>query len=135
MRATLTFAWGQFNTQMEIAIERVLRGTKKATTAACQDILAESLRQVPRRTGALARSAFYRVEGSYRDFTGIVGYGNGAMNDARGVPVDTYMIAVHEDLSAVHPVGKAKFLEDPVREYELNYSPRATMIIRRELGG
>lgn len=40
------------------------------------------------------------------------------INPKSGLPVSAYSVIVHEDLSMPHPRGgKAKFLEDPVREY------------------
>jgi len=71
-------------------------------------ILARSLQQVPVATGALAATG--RVEGPEwygTNLRGGVAYGSDA------VP---YALYVHEDLLAIHPQGKAKYLEDPARE-------------------
>lgn len=44
--------------------------------------------------------------------------GKNPINPKTGLPVSAYAGVVHEDLSMPHPRGgKAKFLEDPVREY------------------
>lgn len=120
----------KFATSVEAVIRNVGRATKSATTQACQEILEESLAQVPRETGTLASTGFYEVSRrlatkSYT-YEGVVGYagmaGSGAsrdrLNQASGAWVSDYAARVHEDLSAEHPNGgKAKFLEDPVREY------------------
>jgi hypothetical protein len=38
-----------------------------------------------------------------------------------------YAVIVHEDLEAIHPVGKAKFLEDPIRDYASEKFPRTVI--------
>ena len=42
------------------------------------------------------------------------------------------MVKVHEDLSAYHSTGKAKFLEDPVREYAKENFPRTVFTYAKE---
>ena len=42
------------------------------------------------------------------------------------------MVAVHEDLTAFHVTGKAKFLEDPVREYAANNFQRTVFKYAKE---
>lgn len=115
----------KFDARCEAAIRNVFRGTKKATVAACVEILRESKRQVPKGTLTLYSSAYFEV--SRRTDTAkttwayeaTIGYGGNGdpINPKTGVPASSYMLAVHENLDALHPVGKAKFLEDPVREY------------------
>lgn len=100
-------------------VQNVHYGAKWATEQACQDIMKMSLEQVPRLTGTLAESIGYTVEkqGSKR-FVGTVSYGNGGLiNPEKGVSVSEYVVRQHEDLTLWHPVGKAKFLEDPCNEY------------------
>lgn len=130
MRGTLNFDFdkgslNKFNAQCEVAIRNVARGTKKATTAACEEILKASMEQVPRLTNTLLMSAYYEVTrrtdtaATTWSYEAIIGYGGNGdpVNPTTGMPASSYMVAVHEDLSAYHAVGKAKFLEDPVREY------------------
>lgn len=113
----------------EATIRNVGRATKSGTEQACSDILNNSLNQVPRETGTLASTGFYDVsrrtdikgytyEGTvgYAGMTGI-GVQHDAINPKSGAPASTYAVVVHEDLMAIHPTGKAKFLEDPVRAY------------------
>ena len=115
----------QFEARCEAAIRNLGRGTKKATIAACEEILGNSMSQVPKDTYTLLMSAFYDVSrrsdtsAARYVYEAIVGYGGNGdpVNPKTGRRASSYMVAVHEDLSAVHPVGKAKFLEDPVREY------------------
>lgn len=120
----------KFASSLEVVIRNVGTATKTATEQACREILEESLRQVPRDTGTLASTAFYDVsrrmatrrytyEGvvGYAGMAG-VGYSHDKLNPKSGSNVSEYAVRVHEDLSASHPNGgKAKFLEDPVREY------------------
>ena len=128
MRATVSFQFQKtsltnFKAQCEAAIRNLGRGTKKATIAACEEILAASLLEVPRDTQTLAASGFYKVSKrtdvkSYA-YEGVVGYGGNGdpVNPKTGHLSSSYMVAVHEDMNAKHLIGKAKFLEDPVREY------------------
>ena len=130
MRATIDFKFPKselqkFDATCQIAIRNVFRGTKKATTAAAQEILGESMAQVPKETYTLLMSAYYEVSRrsdtslSTWAYEAIIGYGGNGnpINPKTGYPASSYMLAVHEDLLAFHPVGKAKFLEDPVRDY------------------
>ena len=126
MRVTMDVNFDNFKRSAAAAITHVGRGTKKATIKACETILAESLKQVPRRTNTLASSAFYEVTGSSKHFEAIIGYGGNGdpINPSTGERSSQYMVTVHEDLDAVHPVGKAKFLEDPIREFAKENFPR-----------
>lgn len=135
-RAEFHIEYSKFNKSLEVLLSRVERGTKKATIQACEEILAESLRQVPRDTNTLASSAFYEIHGKYRNFTATIGYGGNGdpINPKTGRRASEYMVAVHEDLEAFHPVGKAKFLEDPVRMYQAKMAPNFAKAIREETG-
>lgn len=133
MRATIALEFkkqelDQFDARCDIAIRNVFRGTKKATIAACEEILLNSKMQVPSVTHTLQASAYYKV---YRRtdtaattwaYEAEIGYGGNGdpINPKTGMPASYYMLAVHENLEAIHPNGKAKFLEDPVREYAAN---------------
>lgn len=130
MKGTFNFDFNKkslddFEASCEVALRNVGRGTKKATIAACEEILGYSMAEVPKDTYTLLMSAFYNV--SRRSDTSVktwayeavVGYGGNGdpINPRTGKRASSYMVAVHEDLSVVHTTGKAKFLEDPVREY------------------
>lgn len=127
----------EFQRLLQASLARVERGTKKATIAACEEIKRMTLREVPRMSGTLAKSFFYEVEGRYRNFTANIGYGgpNDQTNPDTGQAASEYMIIVHEDLEASHPNGKAKFLEDPIRQYHEKFAVRAALEINRELNG
>lgn len=120
----------KFSASLEVLIRNVGTATKAATTQACEEVLTESLKQVPRDTGTLASTAFYEVQRrmatkryTYEGIVGYagmsgVGYSHDRINPKSGKAASVYATLVHEDLDAVHPNGgKAKFLEDPVREY------------------
>jgi hypothetical protein len=129
-----------FEARCNAAIRNVGRGTKKATKAGAKEIMRASTGQVPRDTWTLLASAFYEV--SRRSDTSIntwayeaiLGYGGNGdpINPETGKPASAYMVAVHEDLSAVHPVGKAKFLEDPIRDYAANTFKKSVFTYARE---
>lgn len=145
MKGTINFDFNKeslnkFNATCEIAIRNVATGTKKATIAACEEILSESKEQVPKLTNTLLQSAFYEVHrrsdtsSSYYAYEGTVGYGGNGdpVNPNTGERASSYMLAVHENLSAKHPNGKAKFLEDPVREYAANKFERTVFKYAQE---
>ena len=114
-----------FEARCEAAIRNVGRGTKRATIAVCEEILAASKEQVPKDTLTLLMSAFYEVSrrtdtaATTWAYEAVIGYGGNGdpVNPKTGRRASSYMVKVHEDLSVVHPTGKAKFLEDPLREY------------------
>ena len=134
-KARLDMNFDGFEASLRTAIDRVDRGTKKATINACEEILEESLKQVPRDTETLAKSGYIEIKGAYKNFTGEVGYGGNGdpINPKTGEPASSYALIVHEDLTAEHPVGKAKFLEDPVREYANKFKRNVVSVINEEL--
>lgn len=125
MRAAFNFSFDKtslnnFDRQCNVAISKLGNGSRKALVAACEEILDESMAQVPIDTSTLMLSAFWEISGYYKTgWDATVGYGGNGdpVNPKTGKPASSYMLAVHEDLGAYHPIGKAKFLEDPVRAY------------------
>lgn len=143
---------GKFRTACEAAIRNVGAGTKAATELAAWEIMSESLGQVPVDTGTLISSAFLGVSrrtdiGSYR-YGAILGYGDpeylstavdfgpidwhmepsNNINPKSGLQASTYAARVHEDLDMPHPNGgKAKFLEDPMRNWAAGRFARTAM--------
>ena len=126
--AEFTFNRQDINTfaaRCEFAIRNIGKGTKKATEAAAKEIMDESKRQVPKLTETLLASAFYEVtrrtdtSATTWAYEALLGYGGNGdpINPLTGEPASSYMVVVHENLDVYHPIGKAKFLEDPVREY------------------
>lgn len=106
-------------------IQNVHNGVKWATELSCKIIFDESQFQVPKDTGTLAASGFYQIDrrtelarSSYR-YRGIIGYGGNGdpANPETGLCASAYARIVHEDLTLTHKNGKAKFLEDPLRDF------------------
>lgn len=130
MRATINIdgkTVERFKGTCEVMVSKVGNGSRKAAQEACETILEESLRQVPVDTGTLASSASYKITGNYKTgWFGTVSYASDIdpINPKTGRPASEYMVAVHEDLEALHIIGKAKFLEDPAREYAKERYPR-----------
>lgn len=121
---------------LKVVMDRVERGTKKATIEAVRSIYEDSLSMVPRDTNTLAASAYYEVKGNSKvGFTGHVGYGGkgNPTNPKHGRTASSYMIEVHEDLETPHKVGSAKFLEIPVRRFQETAGARLSNILRKEL--
>lgn len=119
-----------FGNKCEAAISKVGNGSRKALVEACRIISEKSLNQVPRDTDTLANSHFWDVSGDYKTgWEAVIGYGGNGnpVNPKTGQPASAYMVAVHEDLTANHPVGKAKFLEDPIREFAAEEFPRTVI--------
>lgn len=80
-----------------------------------EEIMNESQAEVPVDTSALKQSAF--VEEQSKNI--LLGYGGPAdtINPKTHQSASEYMYYVHEDLSAHHNTGKAKFLEDPLTRH------------------
>lgn len=145
---------GNFLNACEAAIRNVGVGTRAATLEAASSIMSESLEQVPVDTGTLISSAFAGVsrredlsKNSYR-YGAILGYGDirglsgqvdfgpvewfmsptNPINPKSSLPASAYAARVHEDLDMPHPNGgKAKFLEDPVRNWASGKFARTAM--------
>jgi len=107
--------------------------SRKYSLQAAQEIMKESLEEVPRETGALADSAFIEQEGT----TVVFGYGgpNVQNNEKSKELTEEYMVAVHERLDVKHPVGKAKFLEDPVNNHSDSFFTKLSDQFLGWLGG
>lgn len=132
----------KFEKSCEVTLRNVGTGTKAASIAAGYSIMLESLGEVPVATGTLRSSAFLGVARrtdvkNYR-YGAVMGYGDARslastmdfgpiewlmepsnnINPETGLPASEYAAEVHENLSMPHPNGgKAKFLEDPVRNW------------------
>jgi hypothetical protein len=132
--ANITIQWSGIDdavARLDTIVTNATDNTNAAITASCEEILLDSLRQVPRDTSALARSGYYKVRQNRTDtggfasgFTGEVGYGGNGdpVNPISGLPASSYMVVVHEDMSMNHPHGgNAKFLENAVNAYETRF--------------
>jgi hypothetical protein len=122
--------------QLQAELERqkfgFISASRHATLDEANEIMDESQVQVPRDTETLANSAFVEQAG---DGTVTFGYGkDNPYNPKRKENVEDYMIAVHERLDVNHPVGKAKFLEDPINEHAQKLENSLATKIRTFLG-
>ena len=143
---------GNFVNACETVIRNVGAGSKAATEYAGWEIMSDSLGQVPVDTGTLISSAFLGVSNrsdvkSYV-YGAVLGYGDvrglsqqmgldgiswlmaptNGTNPKNGLPASAYASRVHEDLAMPHPNGgKAKFLEDPVRNWASGKFARTAM--------
>ena len=143
---------GKFRIACEAVLRNVGEGTKAATEDAAVSIMTESINQVPVETGTLLSSAFLGVSRrtdtkGYR-YGAVLGYGDSAglrfallgdnvqwikepsnpVNPKHGLPASAYAGTVHEDLEVHHANGgKAKFLEDPIREWASGRFARTAM--------
>jgi len=84
-----------------------------------QKVLAASLPLVPVDTGTLRASGYVTEPMRAADLVTVeIGYGGPAakINPKSGASSDSYAIFVHENLEAHHPVGQAKYLEQPLNE-------------------
>lgn len=132
MRGTIDISFDEksfrdFDARCNVAISKLGNGSRKALAAACEEILGESMAQVPQDTSTLLLSAFWEINGHWKTgWDAVIGYGGNGdpVNPKTGKPASSYMVAVHEDLNVHHPIGKAKYLEDPVRAYAMERFPR-----------
>lgn len=115
----------QLSREFERMGKRLPWGLKKVAMEEVKSIMDESLDEVPRDTEALASSAFINQD---RKGNITFGYGglNAQTNPVSGSNTEEYMVAVHERLDVFHPVGKAKFLEDPVNRHAANLEKNVT---------
>lgn len=116
-----------FSAHCDAIISSVGNGSRKALVAACNAISEDSLNQVPRDTETLALSQYWEVTGDYKTgWEAVIGYGGNGdpVNPKTGRRASSYMLAVHENLSASHVQGNAKFLENAVRSYAIEKHPR-----------
>lgn len=135
MRATFDINVDDFSAACNVAVSKLGNGSRKALVAACDEILDESMAQVPLDTSTLMLSAFWTITGDYKSgWTAVIGYGGNGdpINPKTGKPASSYMVYVHENLHAQHPIGKAKFLEDPMRVYAKEKFPRTVFKYAQE---
>lgn len=109
--------------KLGIKFERMSQTVLKDAQLGLEDvgklIIDESKAQVPTSTATLRNSAYtveLQTEGQV--VAQRVGYGgpNDQINPKTYKLASSYMVPVHEKINATHVQGKAKYLEDPVRD-------------------
>lgn len=102
----------KLQTALSEAEQIAIRTGMKTLESIAREIIEESELEVPIDTGTLFISTFITLAGQ----SVVFGYGgtNDQVNPKTKLTASQYMLYVHEDLSAVHPHGKAKFFEDPL---------------------
>lgn len=94
--------------------------SQQVLVTVAEQIMEASRAQVPQDTQALLDSAYVESRSYRRSLLQVTfGYGGpkDTINPKTGELASTYAIYVHERMDLTHPVGKAKFLEDPVNDY------------------
>lgn len=92
---------------LDAVAERFAAQLPEALRAELEIEATESQQRTPVDTGALRRSTRVTVDGQGRETVGTI---------AVGGPAAPYAVYVHENLSAHHPIGQAKFLESTITE-------------------
>lgn len=112
-------------------------GAKEAMYLALEELTNRILAQTPRETNTLVDSYSFKIIDRGTTMTGHFGFGweKDPVNPKTGMRATEYMLAVHEDLDAYHAIGNAKFLENPVREFNREFNKIATMTIMKRLKG
>lgn len=127
-----------FLTHLNAVALQVQSRSQQVLVHVANEIMTESLLQVPKDTLALMQSAYVDVSSYRRSIIQItIGYGgkSDTMNPKTHQLASSYAIQVHENLAKYHPVGKAKFLEDPINEYASRFTPRIAALFKGMFGG
>lgn len=91
------------NANIQRTIKENWNDAKKALLKEGNIILNDSIKQTPLEFGDLRRSGTVEeVKDTKKEYVIAIGFNT------------EYAAAVHENLNAHHPVGKAKYLEDPL---------------------
>jgi hypothetical protein len=110
----------------ENAGARITTGAIDGLAEVAQEIMDQSMMEVPVDFGTLKRSARFSMSETVTGEVEIVmGYGFGdEIEPRRKLPAAGYAVPVHEIMEHEHePPTKAKFLEDPVLEHAYRLQP------------
>lgn len=133
MKAKLEVDTGGMERLLRASVEQAGIGAKKAVQQAVDEIYDQSQMEVPVMTGTLKSSGYKEVEQRGFVTRGRVGYGGNGdpINPISETHSSEYMVVVHEDLSAFHPNGKAKYLEDPVNRVKATFAKKGGSVFRQ----
>lgn len=102
--------------KLNVVEDFLVKELGKALYAEGREVIQEAYGECPKDTTALVRSRFVTPPiRSRKEIKVICGFGtDSVINPKTKQPTSEYAVYVHERLDLHHPVGKAKFLEDPV---------------------
>lgn len=116
---------------------RFLNATESALFIEGEQTMTAAKRLVPVDEGVLRASGHVRLPEVTDDEVQVeIGFGGPAGSGNRGESNDEdvgYAVYVHEDLTAYHPVGQAKYLEQPVTDRASGFAARIAKRIERRL--
>lgn len=113
----------QLARNIEAAAHRMREAAVKGLTELAEEVGEEAAGLAPRDGGDLARSKVVVVDAS--TLTATVAFG-------RGLP-DDYVVAVHEDMTAQHDDGEAKFMEKPFQRARVRGAQTIGRAVQRAL--
>lgn len=111
---------------------QIAQATAAALYIEAEQTMTEAKELTPVDTGALRSSGHVQMpQVTDRGVSVEMGFGGVAGGGGDGVG---YAVYVHENLTAHHPVGQAKFLEVPVNKRRSGFSDRLIARIKRRMG-
>lgn len=130
---------GRLTAQLKKWGSRAIPATKSALYTEAELIMTKSKELCPVDTGALRSTGVVEqptVSGT--NVKVVMGYGGPAKQNDAAVQGEApeevgYAIYAHEDLSAYHKVGQAKYLEQPIREWQSGGAKRLQRRIKRKM--
>jgi hypothetical protein len=130
----------KFHEELDDLSDRTSKAAASGLKAFAYEVIEQSKREVPVDTGALRASAFVedpQINDKEEKVTIELGYGRQAtqINPESGLATTSYMVDQHENLLYFHKVGKAKYLEDPVRSLTPKFGITLERFISQELTG
>lgn len=121
---------------LKLAEEKLISTTGRALYAEGRELIQAAAEEVPKDTLALLKSRYVTPPIRSRgEIKVMCGFGTDkVINPKTKQPTSQYALAVHERLDVYHPVGKAKYLEDPMRrlkpELEKKIADRVAQMLR-----
>lgn len=133
MKVTFETNFDEIPKRLRVLLKKSLFESESVVNDYADSLYDETLQQVPIGTGTLASSAYKEVHKTGLAYEAEVGYGGNGdkVNPVSRARPSEYMLRVHEDLSAHHPNGKAKFLEDPANELNAKFGNKLVQAFKR----
>ena len=122
MNISLNMTGKSFSSQLDIIQKKMLATSQKAVVKVGIELLDLAIQECPIDTGALRKSGLVKLNGQIiakGSKKNVIASYNINLQDGKfevEVSFNTpYALRQHEVLSYVHKVGKAKYLEDPLK--------------------